>query len=50
MTVLMNGSMYHSRRTAIRTNDSAGANFVLQPKFDPEGLLSLIEDHRVTST
>jgi long-chain acyl-CoA synthetase len=49
MTVLMNGPMYHSAPNSYaRGALLLGANFVLQPKFDPEGLLHLIEENRVT--
>jgi long-chain acyl-CoA synthetase len=48
-TVLMNGPMYHSAPnnygiSAVRV----GADIVLQPRFDPEDLLRLIERHRIT--
>jgi long-chain acyl-CoA synthetase len=47
--VLINGPLYHSvpnaySRLALR----AGADIVLQPKFDAEDLLALIEAHRIT--
>jgi long-chain acyl-CoA synthetase len=47
--VLINGPMYHSvpnayARLALR----AGADIVLQPKFEPEEMLELIETHRIT--
>jgi long-chain acyl-CoA synthetase len=48
-TVLMNGPMYHSApnnygMSAVRT----GADVVLQPRFDPEDLLRLVEAHRIS--
>jgi len=48
-TVLMNGPMYHSApnsygMTAVR----AGADIVLQTRFDAEEMLALIEAHRIT--
>jgi long-chain acyl-CoA synthetase len=48
-TVLMNGPMYHSATysyamLAFRHR----CQIVLQPRFDAEGLLALIEQHRVT--
>ena len=47
--VLMNGPMYHSAPngyglTAVRV----GATIVLEPRFDPEEMLQLIERHRVS--
>jgi len=47
--VLMNGPMYHSAPngyglTAVRV----GATIVLEPRFDAEDMLQLIERHRVT--
>jgi long-chain acyl-CoA synthetase len=47
--VLMNGPMYHSAPNgyalfALRL----GVDIVLQPRFDPEEMLALIERHRVT--
>ena len=49
LVVLMNGPMYHSAPNgyglfALRL----GAEIVLQPRFDPEAMLQLIERHRVT--
>ena len=49
IVVLMNGPMYHSATysyamLALRHR----CGIVLQPRFDPEGLLELIERHRVT--
>lgn len=48
-TVLMNGPMYHAApnvygRMALQT----GADIILQPRFDAEEMLALIEQHRVT--
>ena len=47
--VLMNGPMYHSAPngyglTAVRV----GATIVLEPRFDPEEMLQLIERHKVS--
>ncbi len=47
--VLMNGPMYHSAPngyglTAVRV----GATIVLEPRFDPEEMLQLIERHRIS--
>jgi long-chain acyl-CoA synthetase len=48
-TVLLNGPMYHSAPNAYATIAlRRGCRIVLQPRFDPEGLLQLIERHRVT--
>jgi len=47
--VLMNGPMYHSAPNAYGFNAlRLGAEVVLQPRFDAEELLALIERHRVT--
>ncbi len=48
-TVLMNGPMYHSAPNgyAMLALES-GADVILQPRFDPEELLHLIEHHAVT--
>jgi long-chain acyl-CoA synthetase len=49
MTVLMNGPMYHSAPNSYaQAALMLGANIVLQPRFDAEELLALIERHRVT--
>jgi long-chain acyl-CoA synthetase len=47
--VLMNGPMYHSAPNAYGlTAIRAGATIVLEPRFDAEGMLALIEQHRVS--
>lgn len=47
--VLMNGPMYHSAPNAYGLAAlRAGATIVLQPRFDAEGMLALIERHRVS--
>jgi long-chain acyl-CoA synthetase len=49
IVTVVTGPMYHSAPNAygmIATR--LGANVILQPRFDPEGLLQLIEKHRVT--
>ena len=49
MVVLMNGPMYHSAPNSYGMNAARiGADVVLQPRFDPEEMLMLIERHRVT--
>lgn len=49
ITVLMNGPMYHSAPYSYATMAWRNrCNVVLQPRFDPEDLLRLIEKHRVT--
>ncbi|MBD5633884.1 MAG: AMP-binding protein [Candidatus Eremiobacteraeota bacterium] len=49
MTVLMNGPMYHSAPNSYgMIAFNAGAQIVLQPRFDAEEMLALIERHRVT--
>src|SRR5258706_11010152 len=46
--VLMNGPMYHSAPNAYGMFAvRIGADIVLQPRFDPEEMLQLIERHRV---
>jgi long-chain acyl-CoA synthetase len=46
---VMTGPMYHSAPNAYgNAAVGAGATVVLQPRFDPEELLRLIEQHRVT--
>ncbi|MBI3513765.1 MAG: AMP-binding protein, partial [Proteobacteria bacterium] len=48
--VLMNGPMYHSAPNAYGMFAMRiSADIVLQPRFDPEELLALIERHRVTN-
>src|SRR5258706_11886576 len=48
--VLMNGPMYHSAPNAYGMYAiRLGAETVLQPRFDPEEMLALIERHRVTN-
>ena len=47
--VLMNGPMYHSAPNGYaRIAFATGADFVLQPRFDAEEMLQLIERHQVT--
>ena len=49
IVVLMNGPMYHSATYAYAMLAFRHrCRIVLQPRFDPEGLLELIEQHRVT--
>ena len=51
IVVLMNGPMYHSATYAYAMLAFRHrCRIVLQPRFDPEGLLALIEQHRVTDT
>ena len=46
---LINGPMYHSVPNAYaRLALEAGADILLEPRFDPEELLALIAHHRVT--
>jgi long-chain acyl-CoA synthetase len=48
-TVLMNGPMYHSAPNAYGLGAvRVGASIVLQPRFDAEEMLALIERHRVS--
>jgi long-chain acyl-CoA synthetase len=47
--ILMNGPMYHSAPNSYgMAAFRHGCSIVLEPRFDPEELLSLIERHRVT--
>jgi long-chain acyl-CoA synthetase len=47
--VLMNGPMYHSAPNHYAaTALTVGADLVLQPRFDAEEMLALIERHRIT--
>lgn len=47
--ILMNGPMYHSAPNSYgMLAFRHGCTIVLEPRFDPEELLSLIERHRVT--
>jgi long-chain acyl-CoA synthetase len=47
--VLMNGPMYHSAPAAYAMGSArAGLGVVLQPRFDAEDMLRLIEKHRVS--
>ncbi|UVO28621.1 acyl-CoA synthetase [Bradyrhizobium arachidis] len=47
--VLMNGPMYHSAPHSYgMLAYRAGCTIVLEPRFDPEDLLQLVERHRVT--
>jgi long-chain acyl-CoA synthetase len=49
--VLMNGPMYHSAPSSYGLMAFRhGSTIVLEPRFDPEDLLQLIEKHRVTNT
>lgn len=49
MRVLINGPMYHSVPNAYgRLAFIAGADIVLQPRFDAEELMALVERHRIT--
>lgn len=48
-TVLMNGPMYHTAPNSYgRLAFELGARIILQPRFDPEEMLQLIERYRVT--
>ncbi len=48
-TVLMNGPMYHSAPNTYGLASLAdGARIVLQPRFEAEGMLALIERHRIS--
>jgi len=48
-TVLMNGPMYHSAPNSYGMSAArAGADIVLQTRFDAEEMLALIEAHRIT--
>ncbi|HEV2362780.1 MAG TPA: acyl-CoA synthetase [Caulobacteraceae bacterium] len=49
IVTVVTGPMYHSAPNAYGlTMARLGARVILQPRFDPEGLLSLIETERVT--
>jgi long-chain acyl-CoA synthetase len=49
ITVLMNGPMYHSAPNSYgMLAFRHGCTIVLEPRFDPEDLLQLIERHKVT--
>ena len=49
MVVLMNGPMYHSAPNSYAMMSlGRGAEIVLQPRFEAEEMLALIERHRVT--
>jgi long-chain acyl-CoA synthetase len=49
MTTVITGPMYHSAPNAYGLYAfRVGANAILQPRFDPEELLQLIEKHKVT--
>lgn len=49
MVTVMTGPMYHSAPNAYGNASVAlGAEIILQPRFDPEELLALIESERVT--
>lgn len=48
--VLMNGPMYHSAPSSYGLMAFRhGSTIVLEPRFDPEDLLQLVEKHRVTN-
>ncbi len=48
--VMMNGPMYHSAPSSYGMMAFRhGSTIVLEPRFDPEDLLQLIEQHRVTN-
>ena len=47
--ILMNGPMYHSAPNSYgMLAFRSGCTIVLEPRFDPEDMLQLIERHRVT--
>src|SRR5207237_2890109 len=47
--ILMNGPMYHSAPNSYgMLAFRSGRQIVLEPRFDPEDMLQLIERHRVT--
>tara|TARA_R110002110_G_scaffold377894_5_gene588347 strand:+ start:9675 stop:11225 length:1551 start_codon:yes stop_codon:yes gene_type:complete len=49
MVTVVTGPMYHSAPNAYGLYAfRAGANIILQPRFDPEELLQIIERHKVT--
>ncbi len=49
MTVAVVGPMYHSAPNAYGLSSSRlGANVILEPRFDAEGLLKMIEEKKVT--
>ena len=49
VTVLMNGPMYHSAPNGYGFVAFAlGARIILQPRFDAEDMLAMIERHRIT--
>ncbi len=49
ITTVITGPMYHSAPNAYGMFATrVGANVILQPRFDPEELLQMIERHRVT--
>jgi long-chain acyl-CoA synthetase len=49
IVVLMNGPMYHSAPAAYgMASARLGLHMVLQPRFDPEEMLQLIDRHRVS--
>jgi long-chain acyl-CoA synthetase len=50
ITTVVTGPMYHSAPNAYSTFAlRAGGNVILQARFDPEELLALIQQHRVTN-
>ena len=49
VTVLMNGPMYHSAPNGYgQVAFATGARIVLQPRFDAEEMLALLERHRIS--
>jgi long-chain acyl-CoA synthetase len=49
IVTVVTGPMYHSAPNAYgQTCLRVGGNVILQPRFDPEGLLRLIDEHKVT--
>ena len=47
--ILMNGPMYHSAPNSYgMLAFRSGCTIVLEPRFDPEDMLQLIERHRIT--
>ncbi len=49
VTVLMNGPMYHSAPNAYGLGAARnGATVILEPRFDPEELLAMVQQYRVT--
>jgi len=49
VVTVVTGPMYHSAPNAYGLSSArVGARVILQPRFDPEGLLAMIQEHRVT--